>query len=99
MDYIITATTAKLTDEQREAIRACAGQPVRIADEATNQVYYLLNEETFAHLRGLQAGLDEACRERLRQLIGEGIRSPDVAADVVFSSMRRTAQDLVRRGA
>jgi hypothetical protein len=37
--------TTKLTDEQRRAVEACAGQPVVVADEATQKLYYLLNEE------------------------------------------------------
>ena len=40
--------TTKLTDEQRKAVEACAGEPVLVADDATKKVYYLLNEEAFA---------------------------------------------------
>jgi hypothetical protein len=34
--------TTKLTDEQRNAIEACGGEPVLVADEATNRVYYIV---------------------------------------------------------
>jgi hypothetical protein len=65
--------TTKLTAEQRKAVEACASQPVLVADEATNKVYYLLNEEAFAHLRGLQSAHDDECQSKLRELIEEGI--------------------------
>lgn len=86
--------TTKLTDEQRKAVEACAGQPVLVADEATNKVYYLLNEEAFAHLRGLQSAHDDACQSKLRELIKEGIRSPEIAACDVFSNLRAEANKL-----
>jgi len=79
--------TTKLTAEQREALKACAGQPVRVADENSSEVFYLLNEDAFAHLRSLQADCDEECREKLRGLIAEGIHSPEVSAEKVFSDL------------
>jgi hypothetical protein len=91
--------TTKLTDEQRKAVEACAGQPVLVADEASNKVYYLLNEEAFAHLRGLQAARDEECRATLRTLIDEGIRSGEITAEKAFSNLRAEANKLVGRGA
>ncbi len=57
--------TTKLTDEQRKAVEACAGEPVLVADEASNKVYYLLNEEAFTHLRGLQSAHDDECQSKL----------------------------------
>jgi hypothetical protein len=86
--------TTKLTAEQREALKACAGQPVRVVDENTSEVFYLLNEDAFAHLRSLQANCDEEYKEKLRELIGEGIRSPDVSAEKVFSDLRAEAHRL-----
>jgi hypothetical protein len=80
--------TTKLTDEQRRAVEACAGQPVVVSDEATHKIYYLLNEEAFAHLRSLQAAHEEDCRAKLRTLIEEGIRSGELAADKAFSDLR-----------
>ncbi len=87
--------TTKLTDEQRKAVEACAGQPVLVADEATNKVYYLLNEEAFAHLRGLQSAHDEECRSKLRALIEEGIRSGEIPAERAFADLRAEANKLV----
>jgi hypothetical protein len=87
--------TTKLTDEQREAVEACAGQPVRVADEATNKVYYLLNEEAFAHLRGLQSAYDDECRSKLCDLIEEGIRSGEIPADKAFADLRADVNRLV----
>jgi hypothetical protein len=86
--------TTKLTAEQREALKACAGQPVRVADDNSSEVFYLLNEEAFAHLRSLQADCDEECKEKLRALIAEGIRSPEVSAEKVFSDLRAEVNKL-----
>lgn len=86
--------TTKLTDEQRKAVEACAGQPVLVADDATQKVYYLLNEEAFAHLRGLQSAHDEACRAKLRALVAEGIRSGEIPADKAFSDLRAEVNKL-----
>jgi hypothetical protein len=86
--------TTKLTTEQREALKACAGQPVRVADENSSEVFYLLNEDAFAHLRSLQADCDEEYKAKLRELIEEGARSPDVSAEKVFSDLRAEAHRL-----
>jgi hypothetical protein len=83
--------TTKLTDEQRKAVEACAGQPVVVADEAAQKIYYLLNEEVFAHLRGLQSAHEEACRAKLRALVEEGIRS----GEIPFSNLRAELNKLV----
>ena len=91
--------TTKLTDEQRKAVEACAGQPVVVADETTHKIYYLLNEEAFAHLRGLQAAHDEASRAKLRALIEEGIRGGEILADKAFSDLRAEVNKLVSNSA
>ena len=91
--------TTKLTDEQRKAIEACAGQPVLVADDANSKVYYLLNEEAFAHLRGLQQAHDDECRSKLRSLIEDGIRSGEIPAEKAFSDLRSEAQRLAGRSA
>ncbi len=83
--------TTKLTDEQRKAIEACAGQPVLVADDANSKVYYLLNEEAFAHLRGLQQAHDDECRSKLRTLIDDGIRSGEIPAEKAFSDLQLQA--------
>jgi hypothetical protein len=80
--------TTKLTDEQRQAVEVCAGEPVLVADEATKKVYYLLNEEAFAHLRGLQQAHDDECCARLYSLITEGILSGEIEADEAFVKLR-----------
>jgi hypothetical protein len=91
--------TTKLTDEQREAMEACGGQPVLVADESTNKVYYLLNEEAFAHLRGLQSAHEDECRSKLRELIEEGIRSGEIPADKAFNDLRDEVNRLIGRSA
>jgi hypothetical protein len=91
--------TTKLTDEQRRAIEACAGQPVLVADEATKKIYYLLDEKAFAHLRGLQSAHDDECQAKLRDLIDEGIRSGEIPADKAFSDLRAEVNKLANRSA
>lgn len=86
--------TTKLTDEQRRALAACAGEPVLVADDASDKVYYLLNEEAFAYLRSLQAEHDELCRTRLRGLIEEGIRSGEIPAEKAFADLHAHATKL-----
>jgi len=87
--------TTKLTDEQRRAVEAAAGQPVIVADEATKKRYFLLNEEAFAHLRSLQSAQDEESTSKLRELIDEGIRSGELAGDKAFADLRAEAEKLV----
>jgi hypothetical protein len=91
--------TTKLTDEQRKAIEACAGEPVLVADDATSKVCYLLNEEAFSHLRGLQQAHDDECRFKLRSLIEDGIRSGESPAEKAFSDLRSEAERLAGRSA
>jgi hypothetical protein len=91
--------TTKITDEQRKAVEACAGQPVLVADDATQKIYYLLNEEAFAHLRGLQSAHDEACQAKLRALVAEGIQSGEIPADKAFSDLRAELNRLANRSA
>jgi hypothetical protein len=91
--------TTKLSDEQREALKACAGGPVRVADEKTNQIYYLLDENAFVHLRGLQSEHEEECRIKLQQLVEEGICSAEIPAAEVFSFLRAEAKKLAGPGA
>ena len=86
--------TTRLTAEQREALRACAGQPVRVADDASSEVFYLVSEEAFAHLRSFQADCDEEFKEKLRSLIADGIQSPEMSAEQVFSNLRAEVQKL-----
>jgi hypothetical protein len=90
--------TTKLTDEQRKAVEACAGQPVVVADEATQKTYYLLNEEAFVHLSSLQTAHEEACRAKLRVLVEEGMRSGEIPADKAFSDLRAELEKLVGSG-
>ena len=91
--------TTKITDEQRKAVEACAGQPVLVADEATNKVYYLLNEEEFTHLRDLQSAHGEECRAKLRDLIDEGIRSGEISGENAFADLRAEMKKLASRSA
>jgi hypothetical protein len=42
-----------LTDQQRQALEAQQGAPVEMVDPVTNQVYFLVGEETFGRVREL----------------------------------------------
>jgi hypothetical protein len=42
--------TPKLTDEQRAALAANPGRPLRVEDEATNKVYVVVSEESLPTL-------------------------------------------------
>lgn len=58
--------SAKITDEQRQAIESRQGLPVEVEDERTQRVYILVAREEFHHLveeqlrRELQIGFDQA---------------------------------------
>jgi hypothetical protein len=54
-----------------------------------------INEDAFAHWRGLQAAHDEECRSKLRQLVEEGIRSGEIPADKAFADLRAEVNRLV----
>jgi len=86
----------RLSEEQRHALQASADQPLPVEDEQSRKVYYLLNEEAFLHLQGLQSEHEHECQERLRGLIDEGIRSPGVPADEAFARLRAVADELTR---
>ena len=86
----------KLSEEQRHALAASSDQPLPIEDEQSRRVYYLVNEEAFLHLRGLQSEHERECDDRLRQLIDDGIRSPAVPADEAFARLRTIADELSR---
>jgi hypothetical protein len=42
--------TPKLTDEQRQALKANPGAPLRVEDEQTHQVYLVVSEEALPTL-------------------------------------------------
>src|SRR3972149_3836630 len=51
----------RLSEEQRHALQASADQPLPVEDEQSRKVYYLLNEEAFLHLQGLQSENEQQC--------------------------------------
>jgi len=89
----------KLTDEQRRALESSSGHPVPVEDTATSKVYYLLDEEAFLHLKGLQAEHEDHCQDQLRRLIEQGIHSPEVPAREAFARLRKLASDISQAGA
>jgi hypothetical protein len=87
-----------LTDEQRQALDSGSGHPVPVEDTATKKIYYLVDEEAYLHLKGLQAEHEEHCQNQLRELIEQGIRSPEVPAGEAFARLRALAQELAQTG-
>lgn len=86
----------KLSDEQRHALDVVADHPLPVEDEQNRKMYYLVNEESFLHLQGLQTEHEHRCHEQLRQLIDDGIRSPGVPAHEAFARLRAVAEELSR---
>lgn len=89
--------TTRLTPEQRAAIEA--HRYVALEDEQSHERFYLVPEASFLHLQGLAEEEDRACQDRLRQLIREGIDSPDVPATDAFNRLRHLASELARENA
>jgi len=49
-----------ITPEIRQAINAAAGEPARLEDPETHEVFVLLKEETYKHRSSLGWSLDSA---------------------------------------
>lgn len=86
----------KLTEEQKRAIENGSRLPLAIQDEQSHKIYYLLDEQSYLHLEGLRADHERACHHQLRELIDEGIRSPEVPAEEAFGRLRSLAEQLSR---
>jgi hypothetical protein len=93
-DGTIVHMGIKLSDELRQALETAADQPLSIEDEQSRRKYYLVDEESFLHLKGLQAEHNRECQERLRRLIDEGIESPGIPATEAFARLRTFAEGL-----
>lgn len=85
-----------ITPEQRDALQAQAGAPLRLFDEQNQQTFYLVNESSLLHLQAMAEEKDAESLRRLRLLIQEGIDSPGVPADMAASRLRQFAQQLVQ---
>lgn len=89
---------AKLSEELRNALDQSSDRALPVDDDLNQKVYYLVSEESFLHLQGLQAEHDEKCREQLKKLIDEGISSAAVPAHEAFARLRSFAQELSSNG-
>ena len=48
-----------LSDEQREAIQRTGALPLEIADQQTNQVFFLISAEQYRRARRIIEGIEE----------------------------------------
>ena len=90
---------AKLTPEQRDALKAHSGHAVPVEDDESKETYYLVTAPSYLHMQGLIGQHDQQCREQLRQLVEEGINSPGVPADEALARLRATAKELSKTNA
>jgi len=90
--------TVNLSDEQRQALKACSGQPLRVADEHSNKTYYLVDEEAFAHFQLADGEIDTRSLDALRLFVEEGMHGPDIPAEEVFASLREAARQIAQIG-
>ncbi len=83
MDYedYNTSMAPKLTDEQRLALEANPGKPLRVEDEQTDKVYLVIGEETLPTLwedyirREVRKGLDAIDRGEVEDWDIESIKA------------------------
>ncbi len=50
---------AALSDEQRQAIQQPGGLPLEIADQQTNQVFFLISAEQYQRARRILEGVEQ----------------------------------------
>jgi ribosomal protein L22 len=50
---------ASLSDEQRQAIQQPGGLPLEIADQQSNQVFFLISAEQYQKARRILEGVEE----------------------------------------
>jgi hypothetical protein len=50
---------ASLSEEQRLAIQQIGGLPLEIADQQTNQVFFLISAEQYRRTRPILKGIEE----------------------------------------
>jgi hypothetical protein len=50
---------ASLSEEQRQAIQQIGGLPLEIADQQTNQVFFLISAEQYQRARRILEGVEE----------------------------------------
>jgi hypothetical protein len=85
-----------ISPEQRAALNSHPGAALPIIDYESSEKYFLVPAPAFLHLQGLAVENDRRCHEQLRQLVEEGINSPEVSAEQAFSRLRSKAEQLGR---
>lgn len=50
---------ASLSEEQRQAIQQVGGLPLEIADQQTNQIFFLISAEQYQKARRILEGVEE----------------------------------------
>ena len=71
---------SKITEQQRDEIRASNGQPVAVEDDEAKKVYYLV-EADYLHMS----------HEQLKVLIQAGIDANHIPAEEAEAELRRYA--------
>lgn len=85
-----------ITAEQRDALLAAAGVPLRLIDEQNHAAFYLVEEASLLHLQAVADDKEEESLNRLRSLIQEGIDSPGVPASKAEMRLRALARQLAQ---
>jgi hypothetical protein len=79
---------SKITEQQREELKASRGQPVPVEDDQARKLYYLV-EADYLH----------TSHEHLKALVQAGIGANHVPAAEAESELRRYADQLARKHA
>ena len=79
---------SKITEQQREDLKASHGQPVPVEDDEAHKIYYLV-EADYLH----------SSHEQLKALIQEGMEANHIPAEKAEAQLRRYADQLARKHA
>ncbi len=83
-----------LTPQQIAALQDAPGQPIPVVNGDNLERYYLVPEPLFRRLEGLALSPGATGPDELRDLIQQGMDSPEVLADKAFDQLRKHAQKL-----
>lgn len=82
--------TPKLTEEQRLALRANPGKPLRVEDDQTHEIYLVVSEETLPTL----------WEDYIRREVGKGLRAIDrgEVEDWDIESIKAEGRQILEQG-
>jgi hypothetical protein len=87
-----------LTPQQVAALQGAPDQLIPVVNGDGQERYYLVSEPLLLHLQGLSAGPKAVGRDELRDLIRQGMESPEIPAQEAFALLRSHAQKLADGG-